>query len=125
MKDCRQIHRQRKQSLLLSNTDPDRLNLRVVVQSIRTQLATQPGLLETTKRHLVVECVVAVDPDSAVKTFRLAMSLLLDNQKKGRHTQLSRHSTPEELCRYSSSEQQRPNLHEIALLATIFLSITK
>lgn len=82
MKKCRQIHRQRKESLLLSNTDPNRLNLRVVVQSIRTQLATQPGLLEATKRHLVVECIVAVDPDRAVKTFRLAISLLLDNQKR-------------------------------------------
>lgn len=44
----------------------DCLYLRVVIQSICSQLSAQSGLLESTEWHLVVKSVVVVDPNSSV-----------------------------------------------------------
>lgn len=41
----------------------DGLDLGVVLQGVRSQLAADTGLLETTKRSLVGNHVVVVDPD--------------------------------------------------------------
>lgn len=41
----------------------DGLNLGVVLQGVRSQLAADTGLLEATERSLVGDQVVVVDPD--------------------------------------------------------------
>lgn len=52
--------------LRLRKLHADRLDLRVVLQRVRPQFAAQSRLLETTKRHLVVQRVVVVHPDGSV-----------------------------------------------------------
>lgn len=46
--------------------DTDGLHFGVVLEGIRSQLSAHARFLETTERHLVVEGVVVVDPNSAV-----------------------------------------------------------
>lgn len=44
----------------------DSLDLRVVLESIRTQFSAQTRFLEAAERHLVVKGVVVIDPNGAV-----------------------------------------------------------
>lgn len=55
------LRRLREESV--AQVDAHHLDLGVVVESVRAQLAAQTGLLVATERALVVEEVVVVDPD--------------------------------------------------------------
>ena len=59
----------------------NRLDLGVVVQSVRTELTAQTGLLEATERSLVGDHVVVVDPDSTVMRL-VTCSTLMNNCSK-------------------------------------------
>lgn len=52
----------------IGKTDADSLDLGVVLQGIRAQLAAQARLLVTTEGNLVVEHVVVVDPDGSISS---------------------------------------------------------
>lgn len=58
-------HRSAKQSL--AQVDANRLDLGVVLQRIRAQLAAKARLLVATEGRLVVDHVVVVDPDGTAQ----------------------------------------------------------